>query len=153
MKKLLLTLTVLVLFSGFAFAQEVEENLPEYCSDDLDQCFLISDMTDDEILLLRQIRAWEQEKDNLQHEQQEFNNSGKNNQKNHLDTRIGELTSKRDNSPEDEVKKTYQDEIDRFERRKLDIDEKNVDNHGSLISELSRNIGKHKEELDKLLVQ
>jgi hypothetical protein len=155
-----LTLTGLFIFIAVAcLAQEPPPDLEEACkaagdywSESLSQCFLRAEMDSDQALIFKQIQSQQASKDQLQHEQQEYNASNKAARAARLDARIAELEARRD-AADAEVKLTYESEIGKVQNQKKFSDEFDISNHGQQISALSSSIGKHKEELDGLLTQ
>jgi hypothetical protein len=155
MKRLILVLTLALLPLG-AFAQTPEDLCKEagdYWSEGEAQCFVVNDMDTDESLLLKEIRSLEHEKAQLQHEQQEFDASGKTTRKNNFDAQIAKFTANRDAASDQENIDFWQAKIDQFTAKRDAMDDYDVSGHGAAISALATTISKHQEELDKLLTQ
>ena len=154
-------LALCLLWSLTAFGQDPPPLTPEeackatgdYWSDDLEECFVIAEMSGNEHLLLRGVRAWEAQKASRLHEQQEYNAAGKAEAVAMFDARIAELAAALVAAGDAELEATYQSEIDSLEAQKAAYRAFDVSEHGAIISALSSTIGKHREELDKLLTQ
>jgi hypothetical protein len=156
MVRLILALLVSFFLAVPAMAQE--ELPPEdqcnqdenYWSDNLEQCFVMNDMDDDEIFIFRKIKGLLQEKAQLQHTQQEFNAAAKAERKANFDAVITKFVAKRDATEDEELKAIFQERIDYFTDRRDVMDARVVD-YGQQISDLSSTIGKLKEVLDASL--
>lgn len=148
-----LSLIVCLMFATFAYAQDEDEckDQRDYWSEDHDGCFLVGEMDFDAHMLWTEIQKQQAEKDRLQHQQQEYNASGKAVRKQNFDVQIARFEARRDATNDDGLKETYQRKIDQLVQSRDYHDDYNVTEHGPKISALSQSIGKHKEELDSLL--
>jgi len=155
MKTIVYLISALILTAGLSFAQGQSECTEEGNYWASGTCHVVADFDDDQKLIYAEYQKLTAALTTLQHQQQEFNNSVKNQRRNNYDARITNLTTKMNNAANAEAAAVYQAKIDELtaKRDSVDTGDEAVDisNHGQLISILNAQIRDIEDELEAIL--